>query len=110
MNTTAAFETWSFERNQLTGFGVALQGKDTVFVEKLKIISEGADLFYVADVVENPQPVRFRFTEMTDTGFICENLNHDFPKRIEYQRSEKILEVTISGDGRSVDFIFEKRN
>jgi Domain of unknown function (DUF6265) len=94
---------------ELRGIGVSIKGKDTLFVEKLRILVRQNDLFYVADVPENQMPVYFKLTEVTDTGFICENPEHNFPKRISYQLDGDKLKATISGDGKAVDYLFVKQ-
>lgn len=91
---------------ELRGIGATLAGGDTVFVEKLKILVEGNSIYYVADVRENQSPVRFRLTEISDSGFVFENPRHDFPKRIAYQLRDGKLKATISGNGKAIDYLF----
>lgn len=106
----SSIELWlKKSQYELTGKGITLKSKDTLFVEKLKIIVQKDDIFYVSDVPENPQPVSFKFTKVSSSGFVCENPQHDFPKKIEYQRSGKSLKATISGDGKSIDYSFVKK-
>lgn len=90
------------------GLGVTLHGSDTAFVEKMKLISKDGSLYYVADVPENKRLVYFKFTEMTDTSFTCENPDHDFPKKIIYILNGNLLKATISGNGKSIEYLFEK--
>ena len=83
-----------------------MKGTDTVFVEKLQLIIKEDNIYYVSDVPENPKPVSFKLTEITESGFVFENLSHDFPKKISYQQNGKLLKATISGDGKSIDYFF----
>ncbi len=102
-----AFEKWVVESpGKLSGLGITLRGADTVFVEKLAIVLEAGDVYYVADVPENPNPIKFRFTELNDGGFVCENPQHDFPKRIAYVLSGDNLKATISDSTKSIDYLF----
>ena len=94
---------------ELRGFGVNLQGKDTTFVEKLHIVIKDDQIYYVGDVPENQKPVYFKLTEITDIGFVCENQEHDFPKKIVYQLDGKKLKAQISGNGKVIDYLFEKK-
>ena len=94
---------------ELRGIGVAMRGSDTLFVEKLRILIRENDVYYVADVPENQKLVYFKLTEISDKGFVCENPDHDFPKKITYQQEGNQLKATISGDGKSVDYLFEKK-
>jgi hypothetical protein len=103
-------EYWA-KSNQsgLSGYAVTLQGFDTVFVEKTTIIQKDNALYYVADVPGNNAPIYFKFTELTTTGFVCENPQHDFPKRISYQLDGQKLKAQISGNGKTVDYYFERK-
>lgn len=94
---------------ELQGYGVTFKGQDTLFVEKLRIIINEDRIYYVADVPENIQPVFFKLTEVTKTGFVFENPDHDFPKKIVYQADNDILKATVSGNNKSLDFYFVKR-
>lgn len=105
-----AHESWTKKSDQeWQGLGVSLRGKDTAFVEKIGIVVKDDHLYYVADVQGNKQPVYFAFTAITENGFVCENAQHDFPKKIEYQQDGKKLKATISGDGKAMNFLFEKK-
>ena len=102
-----ASESWKKSNpNELVGLGVSIKEQDTTFVEKLKILVKDNSIYYVADVAENKTPVYFKFTELTTEGFVCENPDHDFPKRISYKKEGNSLKAITSGGGRSVDFIF----
>lgn len=94
--------------NTLHGWGVSFKEQDTVFVEKLQIVTDRGQLFYVASVDENNAPVYFKMIEIGSNGFICENPEHDFPRRIAYVREGNRLKATISGDGKEIDFLFLK--
>jgi hypothetical protein len=105
-----AYETWTISQvGELGGAGVTMNGKDTVFIEKFRITSRDGNLYYVADVPENKARVYFLLTEITGNGFTCENPQHDFPKKIVYLKDGKHLKATISGDGKSRDFLFVKK-
>ncbi len=104
-----AFEVWEKKDWGYTGMGYTLQGIDTVFVERLSIRSRDGELWYVADVSQNVEPTWFKFTETSESGFVCENPDHDFPKRIEYIMGDgDNMQAIISGDGQSVTFSFRK--
>src|SRR5436190_6829523 len=103
----SAYERWTLSTaGELGGIGVTMKGKDTVFVEKFKITPRDGNLYYVADVPENQEPVYFKLTEITNNGFTCENPKHDFPKKIAYLRDGSNLKATISGNGKGKDFLF----
>lgn len=107
----SGIELWKMvSSTELSGRGITMQGSDTVFVEKLKIIVHDGSLFYVADVPENQKPVLFRLTEVKQNTFTCENPSHDFPKKIAYTLQGTKLHAIISGNGKSMEFLYEKKN
>lgn len=108
----AGNERWIIDPDiGLRGYGVTTKGNDTLFIEKMRIVpGDNNALYFVADVIENPKPVYFRITSIHQSEFTCENPDHDFPKRIIYRRKMKQLDVTISGNGKSIDYHFIKTN
>ena len=106
----SGYERWvKTSDTEWRGWGVSMSGKDTAFVEKLKLVIRDNTINYVADVPENKEPVYFKFTELTDDHFTCENPGHDFPKKITYERTGDKLKAVISGDGKSIEYWFEKK-
>ena len=106
----SAEEKWQkISPTEWQGLGVTMNGTDTVFVEKLKLVAKDGNIFYVADIVENKEPVYFKLTNITGNSFVCENSKHDFPKMIAYQKEGNKIKATISGNGKSVDYLFEKK-
>ncbi len=104
-----AHERWvKVSDKELKGWGVSMNGTDTTFIEMLSIILKGEDFYYIADVPENPEPVYFRFTEISQSGFSSENQNHDFPKKIQYELNGDSLTAITSGDGKELLFSFAK--
>lgn len=102
-----ANERWEIVSDQeFKGWGVSMTGVDTTFIEKLWIVSKEGSLYYVADVPENPNPVYFKFTSISENGFVCENSAHHFPKKIEYKLKLDTLLVITSGDGKELAFPF----
>lgn len=109
----SGYETWNKVSDlKLSGKGITLKGKEVVFTENLELIVKGNDIFYVVTVSGAKMPVYFKLTAVDANGFSCENPEHDFPKKITYSRSGNQVKAVISGDGKSVDYIFvreEKR-
>ncbi|NML19576.1 hypothetical protein HHL16_01765 [Pseudoflavitalea sp. G-6-1-2] len=108
---TTGQEVWEKKSAQeLSGWFVTLNGKDTTFSEKFTIIEKDNKLYYVATVIRGDNvPVSFLITSLTDVDFVCENPQHDFPKKIEYHLKGNQLHAAISGDGRSIPFLFERK-
>lgn len=106
----SSHEVWKkVAEHELHGLGVTMQGQDTVFLEKISILVKDNTIYYVADVPENKGLVYFKFTEITESGFVCENPQHDFPTKISYQVQGADLKAQISGNGKSVDYLFKKK-
>jgi hypothetical protein len=86
---------------------------DTLFKETLKIELVEGTPYYVATVPENPGPVLFRLVESSESHAVFENLDHDFPQRIEYTlQTNSTLFVRLdgieSGKPKSESLSFEK--
>ncbi|MBO9633381.1 MAG: hypothetical protein J7578_09700 [Chitinophagaceae bacterium] len=92
------------------GWGVSMRGNDTSFVEKLRIIAKDNLIFYVADIKENKDIVYFQFVSLDEDHFVCENPAHDFPKRIEYHFKNNQLQAAVSGNGKTLPYLFERVN
>lgn len=104
-----AYEVWKMDdQDILTGKGVSLKNGDTTFVEKLRIARIDGVLYYIAEVSHNPEPTKFRITTIGDSSFECSNPDHDFPKAIRYELKEDQLIAEISGDGKTVSFVFTR--
>ncbi|XOV93016.1 MAG: DUF6265 family protein [Bacteroidota bacterium] len=106
-----AFELWGMgSGKELKGIGVMLDNKDTVFVERLSITRTRGGLYYITEVAHNAKPTYFKITDIGKESFICENEGHDFPKKIAYSLENGRLTVIISGNSRSMSFIFKKED
>lgn len=104
------FEQWEMESDSVyKGIGLMLSGSDTVFVEKLKIVIEDDQLFYVADVPENPEPVFFELMKVGNNYFISRNPEHDFPRVITYRLENGELRATVSNDIKKIEYRFKKQ-
>jgi hypothetical protein len=72
----------------------------------LGIFTDYQKIYFVSDVPEDKQPVYFAITEITETGFTCENPQHEFPKKIMYRKEGNQLKAIISGDGKAFTLLF----
>ena len=103
----SGYETWKKVSDlKLSGKGITLKGQEVIFTEHLELTVKGNDIFYVVRVSGETKPVYFKLTAITDSGFTCENPKHDFPKKITYSHIGNHAKAVISGDGKSVDYIF----
>lgn len=110
-NNTAerqSYEIWTkAEDGSLEGFGYTLKNGDTTFTEKLEIVEKAGQLIFVANVSQNKELTFFKITTITDSLFICENMLHDFPKKIAYRRDGENLYAQIFDDKNRVDYAFK---
>jgi hypothetical protein len=72
------------------------------------------EVFYIPKVAENPLPVPFRLTSVSQQTATFENPSHDFPTRIIYRHgSDDSMTVSVEGPGdgdepRRIDFHFTR--
>jgi hypothetical protein len=76
--------------------------------EQVRLRAEGGRLIYTA-LPSSQAEASFTSTELSDSGFTVENLQHDFPQRIIYRRrGADSLVARIEGPGpsgtRGLDF------
>jgi len=105
---TSGAEHWRRQADVLEGEGRSYRQGELQFQERLRIIDEGGQLYYVADVAGNPAPVRFALVAQGAQSVVFENLQHDFPQRIAYQRNGRRLTATVSAGERVQVFAFEQ--
>lgn len=53
-------------------------------IETLRLVEMSGDIFYIAKVKGNSFPISFKLTSCSDTHFVFENPEHDFPQKISY--------------------------
>ncbi|MBX2969018.1 MAG: hypothetical protein KF803_06585 [Cyclobacteriaceae bacterium] len=109
------FEVWKKGEGEILLQGIAFRispAGDTLITEEIKFVREDAAYFYIPDVAGPQGPIRFKLTAFDATSFVAENPDHDFPKMIayEYQPQTQRLMASISGDGKSIPFPFERVN
>ncbi len=109
-----SFETWEKVADDLyRGFGTA-QAQDSRqirLLESLLLTQMSDDIFYIAKVAENPFPVSFKLTSWSETHAIFENLEHDFPQKLDYRlKAVNKLQVIVSGEAdRTFTLLFDKQ-
>lgn len=107
----ALVEQWNKSGDyEMKGQSTTTQNGDTVYVERITLIIKDDAIYYVADVPQNKQPIYFKLTSIMANGFVCENPEHDFPKKITYQLTGSQLKATISGNGKSFDYLYVKKD
>lgn len=107
----ALVEQWAKSGDyEMKGQATTIQNGDTVYIERITLLIKDNAIYYVADVPQNKQSIFFKLTSITENGFVCENPEHDFPKRISYKLTGTQLKATISGDGKSFNYLYVKKD
>jgi len=108
-------ESWEKESDILfKGESTTKKGADTVFHENLELRIIGDDIFYIADVKHNPEPVKFKLTFCSGKEAHFENPAHDFPQKIIYKLladtklSAKIEGKTPKGELKSSEWLYDR--
>ncbi|MDW8261136.1 MAG: DUF6265 family protein [Phycisphaerales bacterium] len=96
--STVTEELWSEPRaGTMFGFARTIAGDKTVFFEFVRIETRDGVLHYIAQP-RGGAATAFKLTRFDGRAATFENPEHDFPKKIEYERiSEDALRATISG-------------
>lgn len=104
------YECWTKKSNtEYIGLGYTLKNKDTIFKENMHLIKEKEQWVFKV-IGGNETPTLFPISSLTETSFICENPENEFPKQIVYSLENKGLKALISANTTHVSFIFKKKN
>jgi len=98
--------------NSMVGIGRTVDGDSLIEYELVIIREHGSRLAYEAHPSGQPTAV-FLSTSVGDSGVVFENLEHDFPQRVGYQRlgADELMawiEGTRDGKTRRVDFPYRR--
>ena len=107
LNDKPGNQTYEMWNTNLVGMGYTMKGKKRSFQEILSIISINDTLHLEVKGV-NENPTLFKFTNQTDSSFVCENPQNEFPKKIKYFIENKQLKAEVSSDDFRIDFVFNK--
>lgn len=107
MDDKPGSQTYEMWNTNLVGMGDTITDAKRTFQETMAIITM-KDTLYLEVSGINEQPTLFKFTEQTDSSFVCENPQNEFPKKINYFLNNKQLKAIVSGDDFRIDFVFEK--
>lgn len=93
-----------------------VKGDSVIPFETIRIFRKDTLFYYEAKAAgqNNEQPVAFTLTSFSDTGFVAENPQHDFPKRISYTLVNKdSIHAFIDGGpqqpGKKADFYYSRK-
>ena len=106
-------EQWMAPRGKsMVGVGRTVRGDKLVEYELVVLREEGDRLAYEAHPSGQPSAV-FLSSSVSDTSVVFENLGHDFPQRVGYQRSapDSLLawiEGSQKGKKRRIEFPYRR--
>lgn len=107
------YESWSKVSEKLQGESYKMNNGSKKVTESLEIVFKNDELVYTATVLNQNQGKGIPFTLNTDNKelFSFENLDHDFPNKIQYKPlSEKELQVHVLGkDGKGFSYKLIKK-
>lgn len=105
------FEHWDkLNSNTMKGFSYTSDKGEMTISEYLDLSRNGNNIIYTATVLNQNQGngINFILSE-SDTTFVFENPDHDFPKKIVYKRlTDKTVFVQVS-DGKQKGFSYIMR-
>ncbi len=107
-------EEWSsVDESSLQGRAYLIRKGEITNQEKLSIIVDNGEIYYVAEVSHNAAPVRFRLTSSSDDVFVFENPEHDFPQKITYDLTASgqllaTIEAEKNGKTKKIEFRLQK--
>ncbi|WP_439131109.1 DUF6265 family protein [Polaribacter sp.] len=107
LNDKPRSQTYEIWNTNLVGMGYTMKGTKRTFQEILSIVKIN-DTLYLEVKGVNEKATLFKFTNQTDTSFVCENAKNDFPKKITYFKEGKQLKAIVAADDFRIDFVFEK--
>ena len=109
-------EQWKQVNDSLMeGSSDFIKGDSTIPFEKIKLFRRSNEFYYEAKAAgqNNELPVEFKLSSYSDTGFVAENPQHDFPQRITYRlvNKDSIHAFVDAGPGmpeKKSDFYYSK--
>jgi len=110
-------EQWKYINDSLMeGSSDFIKGDSVIPFETIKIFRRDTAFYYEAKAAgqNNEQPVEFKLSSFSDSGFVAENPQHDFPKRITYRLvSKDSIHAFVDGGpampDKKSDFYYSRR-
>jgi len=100
--TKNSFEVWSLDgAGNLTGYSSSIKNGEETIWESLSIKKREKGWVYTATVANQNDgaAIPFQFNKEVKGLYSFENLEHDFPKKIQYHKiAQDTLKVVVLGD------------
>lgn len=101
-------EVWYPDGEMWKGHAYTLKNNDTTFQERTKILVSETTWVYRVMISGDSIATDFQMIAITDSSFLCQNLNNEYPKNIFYSKRKDQLYAKISGGGPEIEYFFEK--
>lgn len=102
MEHTENYETWSItDSGALEGSSYSIKEGNKMVSEYLTIKAEGEKIIYTAAVTNqnNGLPIDFVWNKEVKDKFSFENIDHDFPKKVQYKKlNDTIIFIEVLGE------------
>lgn len=96
------YEIWEKTKNkEFIGYSYKINNNEKIITETLSIKLMNDQIFYEATVPDqnDGKTIRFRLNAEINEYLSFENIEHDFPKKIQYKKiNDDEIEVTVLGD------------
>jgi len=96
------YEVWETGKDrELVGYSYKFDNNEKSITETLSIKTTDNQIYYEATVPDqnDGRTIRFTLNDEIKSYLSFENMEHDFPKKIQYKRiSDEEIEVTVLGD------------
>jgi hypothetical protein len=96
------YETWVMDsNNELNGHSYQVNENQNIILETIAIKMIDNQMIYEATVPDQNegQTIQFALNPEIESYFSFENLNHDFPKQIQYHKiSDNEIKISVLGD------------
>jgi len=100
MEGKETYESWVKSEGKIVGKSYKIKQGEKVLTETIEIFLKDGEIIYVATVLDQNEGegVSFTLNTFEEGMFSFENLEHDFPKKIQYQLlDETKLFVSVLG-------------
>lgn len=100
-------EHWKKENDSMYfGESYLIIGEDTVFSEKITLMQDQKELYYIPTVnnQNDGKPVKFKLSSCSEKQLVFVNPKHDFPQKIEYRlitNDSLVAEISGKVDGKT---------
>ena len=107
-STKSTYELWTkLNDGHYQGYGYTLKGKDTLWQENMQFKKVADQWAMEVESPGNDTAVIFRQFSASDTSFVVQNLQHDFPTSIQYWRDDDLLEATVANSSKQILYTFK---